>query len=441
MDPGDRRGEACFGFTCFSEGSIMSSNWLKKRLGWASGSAHRAPRRADAKPGRPRPLRLEALEDRCLMSTGPGVVHNEAGQLRWETLGASGNFSSYLWGPAGGQPAVGNWSGPAHGADGTGVAEWAGNGWHLMHFLNSGGSGARQQYFYYPQSNVHFLAGNWAGNGVDGVAVTYQDPNTSYLDWDFYTIGSDRQYHLWTQLSYGGGNWTPVVGDWTGRGFDSIGVVDGNSYWYELNINAPVNRFTSYGVNAFGYGWAGTTPVVGDWTGRGYDTIGIFVPGAVAPYNTTPGLATWLLRYSNSSGGVDHGFAYGGASGYTPVPGNWDGSGGAPGAQGSGGESDGMAGQPTDPVLVQTAGLLQDLAAAPALSAPQGVVSPTRAATFPELQFVRRDVVGMAPGQQDRGAAATEVATGSHRQTADAGAADALFSLNEDPFGERSSRS
>ena len=84
-------------------------------------------------------------------------------------------------------------------------------------------------------------------------------------------------------IQYGEPGWVPVVGDWSGDGKDTIGVFDpSTATWYLCNYNARA-RPTSPPSNIGGPNW---TPVVGDWNGDGKDSIGVFDPST----------ATWYLR-------------------------------------------------------------------------------------------------------------------------------------------------
>ena len=95
-------------------------------------------------------------------------------------------------------------------------------------------------------------------------------------------------------FQYGGAGWTPVVGDWTGQGKDTIGVVNPSTEtWYLRNENsAGAPDFTP-----FAYGAPGWTPVAGDWNGTGHSGIGVVMPST----------GTWYLRNEVSGGGADAG--------------------------------------------------------------------------------------------------------------------------------------
>jgi PKD repeat protein len=101
----------------------------------------------------------------------------------------------------------------------------------------------------------------------------------------------------------------PVVGDWTGSGNDTVGIYR-NGAFYLRNSNS--NGFADM---TFGYGNpAGDIPLAGDWTGSGNDTIGVFRNGV------------FYLRNSNSNGFADRVFTYG-QQGDVPVTGDWNGDG------------------------------------------------------------------------------------------------------------------
>jgi hypothetical protein len=96
-------------------------------------------------------------------------------------------------------------------------------------------------------------------------------------------------------------------------GSQTVGMFDpATANWYLRATNSP-------GVpdaGQFQYGAPGWSPVVGDWTGSGRQTIGV----------VDPQTATWYLRNSNSAGAPDIAFQYG-APGWIPLVGDWNGAG------------------------------------------------------------------------------------------------------------------
>jgi hypothetical protein len=112
------------------------------------------------------------------------------------------------------------------------------------------------------------------------------------------------------------GGMVPTVGDWTGDGVQSIGLYDPTtSTFYLRNTNDSGCANT-----AFVYGPANSKmePIAGDWTGEGKDTVGLYDPAN----------STFYLRNTNDSGFANIVFNYGPANtDMLPLAGDWDGSG------------------------------------------------------------------------------------------------------------------
>lgn len=98
----------------------------------------------------------------------------------------------------------------------------------------------------------------------------------------------------------------PVVGDWTGSGRDTPGVF-ANGRWYLRRADGGPDI-------VFDFGLSGDLPVVGDWNGDGVDTPGVVRGGQ------------WFLRDSNSTGSADRSFWFGNP-GDSPFAGDWTGAG------------------------------------------------------------------------------------------------------------------
>jgi hypothetical protein len=133
----------------------------------------------------------------------------------------------------------------------------------------------------------------------------------------------------------GGGNSKPVVGDWTGSGVTTVGVVEvksvdfnGKPFLTDANGNPiPVSVFELKTTNGPGvpdmivpYGSFAATPVAGNWdhNAQHIDHIGVV--------EIQNGAAEWKLRNSFTRGGPDITVAYGGVTSI-PVVGDWRGTG------------------------------------------------------------------------------------------------------------------
>ena len=99
-----------------------------------------------------------------------------------------------------------------------------------------------------------------------------------------------------------------LMGDWTGSGVRTPGIFHNGTWYLRLaNAGGPADL-------VFAFGDPGDRPVVGDWDGDGSETPGVVRNG------------TWHLRNSNSAGPADVTFTFGEAGGI-PVAGDWDGDG------------------------------------------------------------------------------------------------------------------
>ena len=160
------------------------------------------------------------------------------------------------------------------------------------------------------------LAGDWTGQGYDTVGL--YDPSTS----EFYLTTSNRTGVAQTCFGFG---WVPasgqpalipLAGDWTGQkssagySIDTIGLYDpSTSFFYLRNSNtAGTADITA------GFGAAGMLPVVGGWQGNGTTMIGVMDP-------TT---SQFYLAGSNTTGYAAVSFGYGNPnSGWIPIAGDW----------------------------------------------------------------------------------------------------------------------
>ncbi|MCS6925425.1 MAG: malectin domain-containing carbohydrate-binding protein [Candidatus Binatia bacterium] len=114
----------------------------------------------------------------------------------------------------------------------------------------------------------------------------------------------------------------PLVGNWTGNGKGSIGVITSATGLWQLDVNGNgVFDGCADDACAGPFGEPGDLPVVGNWIDRASVTLGVF----------TPGTGTWRLD-TNGNGvfdgcGVDRCLGPLGQSGDLPVVGDWTGAG------------------------------------------------------------------------------------------------------------------
>jgi hypothetical protein len=146
------------------------------------------------------------------------------------------------------------------------------------------------------------LVGDWTGKGHTGIGAF--DPATGllYIKNDPGPGAPDAVFPI------GLPGMIPVAGNFFGLGHSGVGVVDpATMTWYLKEIDS------SGGLQSvqFSFGAPGWRPVVGDWNGTGVTTV-----GAVAPDGT------WYLRNSNSAGAPDQTIPFG-LGFWTPVAGHY----------------------------------------------------------------------------------------------------------------------
>jgi hypothetical protein len=109
-------------------------------------------------------------------------------------------------------------------------------------------------------------------------------------------------------VGFGFANTTPVVGDWNGDNKTDVGVYNkgGNNFLIR-------NTSAASGYDIIGLGWTGVTPVIGDWSGDGRAEVGVY-----------DNAGTWALWNSTSSSADIVGFGW---TNTTPVVGDWNGDG------------------------------------------------------------------------------------------------------------------
>jgi hypothetical protein len=105
----------------------------------------------------------------------------------------------------------------------------------------------------------------------------------------------------------------PLVGDWNGMGFDSVGVYRRDTRTFYLRTCNSYRIPYTKGTIAVTYGNPGDVPLVGDWMGNGIDSIGLYRPSE----------RKFFLRSINTPGQATEAAIQYGNPGDTPVVGNW----------------------------------------------------------------------------------------------------------------------
>ena len=141
------------------------------------------------------------------------------------------------------------------------------------------------------------LVGDWTGKGYDSVGVYRPSTATFYLKNTNTAGNADITYVFGMPYA------TPIVfhGD---NGVDHIGVVKDGTFYMRWAHS------TGVADNTFAFGSPGDVPIMGDWTGLGTQTAGIFRSGV------------FYLIYKNEVRNVDKTFSFG-TAGDIPLVGDW----------------------------------------------------------------------------------------------------------------------
>jgi CubicO group peptidase (beta-lactamase class C family) len=197
--------------------------------------------------------------------------------------------------------------------------------------LDNAASGARRRFHYgesYPcNSLVSPVAGDFDGDGQTTLGFF------NYREARFYLANSNVPGVVDQILSFVPPNhdtvgdprgWIAIAGDWTGAGFDQLGLYDWRtSTFYFLDAQGQLSFTLQFGDPrpTLTDGWpGGPFPLAGDWDGDGVDTIGLCYLGP------TEGPNTFYLKNNLSPGPADMTFEFGPVQGY-PLGGDWDGDG------------------------------------------------------------------------------------------------------------------
>ncbi|HET6979471.1 MAG TPA: SBBP repeat-containing protein [Pyrinomonadaceae bacterium] len=166
------------------------------------------------------------------------------------------------FGQAGDLAVTGDWDG--NGVDTPGVFNPATGQWLLTNGIN--GLNVTNSF---PQANFTFtfgqngdlpLAGDWDGNGIDGVGF-FRTGNSSFnLSNGFLGVLDIKSF------IFGGLGVKPIAGDWNGDGIATIGVFNSNTGTMSLNNTNTAGN--GAGDIVFNFGQNGDLPIAGDWDGK-----------------------------------------------------------------------------------------------------------------------------------------------------------------------------
>jgi hypothetical protein len=203
-------------------------------------------------------------------------------------------------------PVAGDWTGSGY--DTVGVFDRS-NGLFSLCTANSTAScasSANTIRFVLGNANDIPMAGRWqAGSTAFGAGVFRPSNDLIYVKNNLTTGFADNTMVLGIPGDVG------LTGDWTGKGYDSPGVYRPSISTFYLS-NKLCNCATFADIQVL-YGIVGDAPVIGDWIGQGHDGIGLFRQNNGFTY----------LKNQDTTGFGDITFVYG-VAGDVPVAGHWE---------------------------------------------------------------------------------------------------------------------
>jgi hypothetical protein len=183
----------------------------------------------------------------------------------------------FVYGPANtaDEPVVGDWDG--NGTDSVGLFDPESSTFYLRNsncLQGPNDHGYADIVFTYGPANGGMLpmAGDWDGSRKDGIGLYSQATSTFYLRESTQLQGSNDKGYADYTLNYGvpRAGLVPIAGDWNGDGRDGIGLYDQSIATFFLRNTVQLQGPSDQGfadVN-FPYGQANhlLLPVAGDWT-------------------------------------------------------------------------------------------------------------------------------------------------------------------------------
>ncbi len=164
------------------------------------------------------------------------------------------------------------------------------------------------------------ILGSWAGESIPGIGVFRPLDSDSQLTKFFVDFDMDGATDK--VISFGMPQHLPVIGDWTGDGCDTIGVfspADGTFHLDNESVTSYADDAVAVADVEIQYGTSGDIPLAGDWDCDGVDDIGVMRP--------TPTTNEFYLDLGLTGDQHELGpYAYGDKADL-PVIADWDGDG------------------------------------------------------------------------------------------------------------------
>ncbi len=196
---------------------------------------------------------------------GDQVVAVDQSQGKWYLRNADGSATSFYYGNPGDLPMFGDWDGDTVVTPGL-YRQSDG----YVYLRNSNTQGVADIRFFFGNPGDVPIAGDWDGDGKDTVSVFRPSTNEIFI---INELGANdgglgaADY----SFTFGDAGDLPLAGDWDGDGIDGIAMYrpsTGQFFWRNALSTGPAD-----GAKFFGD--VGDSPIAGDWDGNGADEFGV----------------------------------------------------------------------------------------------------------------------------------------------------------------------
>ena len=257
-----------------------------------------------------KPAKLEMVDFDGDRKTDITIYRSSTG-VWWITPSSGAPAHGHGWGGPGFKPIPGDYDGD--GKTDIAIYDTTGGAWWIIP-----SSGIPAYGVGWGGSTFKPLPGDYDGDAKTDIAI-YDTTGGAW--WIIPSSGTGPQGQAGAYgVGWGGSAFKPVPGDYDGDGKTDIAIYNtATGAWWII----PSSGTGPQGqVGAYGVGWGGSAfkPVPGDYDGDGKTDIAI--------YNTATG--AWWIIPSSGTGPQGQVGAYGvgwGGSGFTPVPGDYEGDG------------------------------------------------------------------------------------------------------------------
>jgi transforming growth factor-beta-induced protein len=199
------------------------------------------------------------------MPPGDQIAAVDQSQGLWYLRNMDGSSSSFYFGNPGDIPLFGDWDGDSEMTPGV-YRQSDGR----IYLRNSNTQGIADRFFFFGNPGDVPIAGDWDGDGVDTISVFRPASNTFFIINELGANGGGLGAADFS-FTFGNPGDIPLAGDWDGDGVDGIAMyrsTTGEFFWRNALSTGPADGSKYYGN-------PGDNPIAGDWDGDGDDEFGV----------------------------------------------------------------------------------------------------------------------------------------------------------------------